>query len=152
MPKYITVIFVLTLISCSGNKTLSENEMRQITEANNKMLEQAFRNQDLDALAKIYAPNARLSPDGDRFYTGTQDVINFWRADFATSRVTEMSTTTLTVAGDRDVIYETGITRVTSTSSDVPKTNIVKYINVWARQSDNTYRLSVDFWNEANTK
>ncbi|HQQ96653.1 MAG TPA: nuclear transport factor 2 family protein [Cyclobacteriaceae bacterium] len=121
--------------------------MKRIVELHNRQLEQAFRNQDLDALAKIYAPNARLCPDGDRFYVGIDEILKFWSQDFSVSRVTQMSTQTWSVAGNEDVIYETGITQVTSVNSGAVHQNSVKYINVWTRHTDNTYKLTIDFWN-----
>lgn len=147
MSKYIPGILLLVLTSCAAKNSINEDEMKRIVQVHNQRLEQAFLNQDLDAFNNLYASNARLCPDGDRFYSGTSEILEYWRQDFASTKVTQMSTSTLSVAGNVDTIYETGITQVTSISSGTTHTGTVKYINVWSRQSDNTYKLSIDFWN-----
>jgi ketosteroid isomerase-like protein len=59
-----------------------------------------------------------------------------------------MNTNTLSVDGNSEVIYETGVTITESIGNDsTVHKGSVKYINVWKRQPDNTYKLSIDFCN-----
>lgn len=146
MLKYFGTMLII-LASCSPERTTRVEDLQNIVQAYNTKLEHAFLEQDLGALNHLYAPNARLSPDGDRFYVGIDEILAYWRHDFSVSRVTQMSTQTLSVAGNADVIYETGITRVTSIYAGSASVNSVKYINVWTRQADESYKLTIDFWN-----
>ncbi len=146
MLKYYAAMLII-LASCSPERTTRVEDLQKIVQAYNTKLEHAFLEQDLGALNNLYATNARLSPDGDRFYVGIDEILEYWRHDFSVSRVTQMSTQTLSVAGNADVIYETGITHVTSIYAGSASVNSVKYINVWTRQADESYKLTIDFWN-----
>ncbi|MEQ1585393.1 MAG: nuclear transport factor 2 family protein [Cyclobacteriaceae bacterium] len=126
--------------------------MRKIVHAYNEKLEQSFLKQDISALDELYSANARLCPDGDTFYTGTEEIINFWKQDFATSKLLNMTTNTLSVSGNADVIYETGITQTEILYKDSVYKNSVKFINVWRLQSNQSYRLAIDFWNSAKAE
>jgi ketosteroid isomerase-like protein len=123
--------------------------MKKIAEENNARLEKSFLAGNVDSLIQMYSPDARLCPNGDTFYVGRDAIYNFWKADMASSVTLAMHTNTMSVSGNTDVIYETGITHVESKSkSDTVITkSAVKFINVWKRQPDNSYKLAIDFWN-----
>lgn len=59
-----------------------------------------------------------------------------------------MATQVLTTNGDREIIYETGKTRTTLVYHDSTLTVNVKYVNVWIREKDGSYKLDIDFWNK----
>lgn len=148
--SFLFLIFGLSLFSCDTSEKLSEEEMKAIVHKYNERLEKSFLAQDTLALREIYAPDARLCPDGDTFYVGTNDILRFWKNDFATSKLLKMSTNTFSVNGNAEVIYETGITETETLQKDSVYKSVVKFINVWRRQSDKSYRLSIDFWNRLN--
>lgn len=145
--SFLFLIFGLLFFSCSASEKLSEEEMRVIVHEYNERLERSFLEEDTLALRAIYATDARLCPDGDIFYVGKKDILNFWRNDFATSKLLKMTANTLSVKGNAEVIYETGITETETLYKDSVYKHSVKFINVWTQQPDKSYRLSIDFWN-----
>lgn len=137
----------LILVSCNQSKHLTDEQMQKIVHDRNSALEKAFLDQDTSQLSKVYASDARLSPNGDDFYVGRDAILKFWADDFSSSKLTNMTTTTLSVEGGEDVIYETGIARTETAYQDSIYHGVVKFINVWKRQPDGSYQLAIDFWN-----
>jgi ketosteroid isomerase-like protein len=127
---------------------LSKDEMKAIVEKQNAKLESCFLTQNADDLAEIYADSAKLSPNGSRFINGRDSIKAFWFDDFKTSKVLKMKTIIMTIDGDQNVIYETGKAYSDILYNDSVYHTHVKYINVWARQSNGEYKLDIDFWNK----
>ena len=151
MLRFFIVLTSLVFFSCSNTIKLTEEEMRTIAHESNAKLEKAFLSKDLSGLADIYDENARLSPNGDHFYAGRDEIRGFWKTDFESSTLLKMNTNTMSVSGNAEVIYETGITTTESMLKDSSiYKGAVKFINVWKRQPDNSYRLAIDFWNSGD--
>jgi ketosteroid isomerase-like protein len=149
MKQNITILFFVSMIiSCNHPKELTQAEMKNIVSTNNAKLEKCFLSSDSIQLKEVYADDARLCPNNDTYYVGKEEIYNFWKEDLKTGKVNKMETNTLSVNGNIDVIYETGITHVETTINDSLYKSAVKFINVWTRQSDGSYKLSIDFWNK----
>jgi len=143
------VVSTLLLVSCKQNsKTISKTVLRAIVEKQNEALESCFKAGNANQLADMYADSAKLSPNGDHFVTGRDSIRVFWMEDFKTSKVLKMETKVLTVDGDENFIYETGIAVSEILYNDSLYRPQVKYINIWCKQPDGTYKLDVDFWNK----
>lgn len=140
-------LLLVTLLSACSSSGLTESQMKEIVNGKNAILEESFLEQDTTQLKDIYAEDARLSPNGDDFYVGRKAIIKFWAKDFQSSKLVKMSTNTLSVSGDEEVIYETGITSVEYMLNDSLRKSSVKFVNVWRRQPDPSYKLAIDFWN-----
>lgn len=142
--------FLTALYTCErlSPTNISVSDMRLIAKKQNALLEQCFKEGNAEKLAALYADSAKLSPNGGDFVVGRENIKNFWAEDFKTSKTLEMTTHVLTTNGNRDVIYETGKTQTRFLYQDSVYTVSVKYINVWVRQKDGTYKLDIDFWNK----
>jgi ketosteroid isomerase-like protein len=145
-PTLLPLSFLVILSACSSSE-MTESQMKEIVNGKNALLEESFLEQDTSQLKDIYAEDARLSPNGDDFYVGRDAIIKFWAKDFQSSKLVKMDTETQSVSGDREVIYETGITSIEFMADDTLRKSSVKFINVWRRQPDESYKLAIDFWN-----
>jgi len=146
----ILIITIFLLASCqqSGHK-LSKAEMRNIVEKQNDSLGACFKSGNADKVAAMYCDSAKLSPNGGNFVLGRDSIKAFWAEDFKSSKLLEMKTIVLTIDGNEDVIYETGKAISKFLINDtVPYEAKVKYINVWRKQSNGSYKLDIDFWNK----
>lgn len=144
----ISVFFFLPILnSCNQDKSISDEEMKTIVEDCNARLGECFKLGDASKLAMMYTSSAKLCPNGYGFVQGRDSIENFWAEDFKTSKLLEMITDVKTIDGNREVIYETGITSSKIIYQDSLYHVTVKYINVWRKQSDGRYLLDVDFWN-----
>jgi len=151
---YFSLFFIAFFCStaCNNNNELTKEEMKKIVDSNNLLLKQYFQNQDIENLANLYSDSAKLSPNGGSFVRGRKNIKEFWSEDFKTSKVIDMQTNTLTVDGNSNIIYETGITTSKIMYNDSLYTPTVKFINVWVKQSDGNFLLDVDFWNKDKAK
>lgn len=143
---------LLLIVFCSCNKSeqgISKAEMRRIVEGRNIALGECFKSGDAEKLALMYADSAKLSPNGSSFVHGRENIKAFWAEDFKTSKTLEMNTNVLTIDGNKEVIYETGLASSKIMYKDTLYNVTVKYINVWRKQADGNYLLDIDFWNKA---
>jgi ketosteroid isomerase-like protein len=122
--------------------------MEAIVHDNNTRLEKCYLAGDADILAEMYDDNAKLSPDGDNFYVGKQKIVAFWKENLAAAKITAMRTNTMSVSGNSEVLYETGITYSETLYKDSLYKNTVKFVNIWKRQPNKSWKLVVDFWND----
>ena len=142
-------VLIFFTLSCNNSRSeLSKDKMESIiTECNNKLGE-CFISGNADKLSLMYTDSAKLCPNGYDFVLGRENIKAFWAEDFRTSQVIEMRTQVLTVDGNINVIYETGISESKIFYNDSIYNARVKYINIWRKQTDGTYLLDVDFWNK----
>ena len=146
---FMIAVSTLLFFSCKQNvKTFSKTDLRAIVEKQNEELERCFKDGNANKLADMYADSAKLSPNGFHFIKGRDSIRVFWIEDFKSSKVLKMETNILTVDGDENFIYETGITKSEILYNDSVYRPRVKYINIWCRQPDGKYKLDVDFWNK----
>lgn len=146
-----TATILIAMVSSSCHKMevgLSKESMKDIVESRNTQLEQCFKSGNAERLAMMYTDSAKLSPNGSDFVYGRDSIKVFWTEDFKTSKVIEMNTTVLTIDGNSEILYETGITKLKIIYKDSLYSTSVKYINVWRKQHDGKYLLDVDFWNK----
>jgi ketosteroid isomerase-like protein len=147
LPTLPTTLFFILLTAC-GPSALTKKEMKVILHRQNQMLAEAFKAGDAEKLSMMYTDSAKLYPNRDDIFIGRQAIKAFWEKDMAVAKLQEMNTQTLTVDGNKDIIYETG----KSTSKILYKDSIyivtVKFANVWCLQPNGDYRLDVDIWND----
>lgn len=139
-------IVIIGSTSCQ-NQSLSKEEMTKIIKERNDRLTYLYIKGDADSLALMYTSEAKLSLNGYDFANGRNAILQLWREDMVNSNTLEMTTNTLTVDGNADVIYETGKTRLKLTFKDSVFNTTVKYCNIWRRQANGAYLLDVDFSN-----
>lgn len=139
-------IIILGLASCQS-QSLSKEEMTTIVKERNDRLGYLFMKGDADSLALMYTSEAKLSLNAYDFANGRNSILQLWKEDMLNSKVLEITTNTMTVDGNADVIYETGKTRLKLTFRDSIFNTTVKYCNIWRRQADGAYLLDVDFSN-----
>jgi ketosteroid isomerase-like protein len=143
----IAMVSVLTIFACK-NQNISKDEMLKIVANQNEKLEACFKEGNAEKLAQMYADSAKLCPNGYGFVIGRDRIKAFWAEDFKTSKVLEMKTDVQTIDGNIDVIYETGKTTSKILIEDSLYVPTVKYINVWRKQPNGSYKLDIDFWNK----
>jgi len=151
--KYSVLILITSILisanSCQKSEArLSKEEMKDIVDSRNAQLGECFKSGDVERLALMYSDSAKLSPNGSDFVHGRENIKAFWAEDFKTSKVIEMNTTVLTIDGNSEIIYETGLANSKILYNDSLYNAAVKYINVWRKQPDGTYLLDIDFWNK----
>ena len=126
---------------------MTAETMRAVLKERNDKLGRYFIKADADSLALMYSDSAKLCPNGGDFVIGRAAIREFWGEDMKTTVTHDMRTETLTMGGNKDVLYETGKTHLRMTYLDSTFNLTVKYCNVWRLQPDGSYLLDVDIAN-----
>jgi ketosteroid isomerase-like protein len=145
----LTVLAVLgTTILYSGavGSTPSIEEMRAMVEANGKVFSEGVRNHDFERIAALYTENAKYGKDDEDFVLGRAAIRQDWKQFVSSGEFTDLILETMTIQGNHSIIYETGRGRTTFRDEKKPPYKF-KYVNVWVRQADGSYKLDVDFYN-----
>ena len=109
--KPLLFLAAITILSCNNSSMeLTKSEMQKILEERNTLLGNCFKEGNAEKLSQMYSPEAKLCPNGYHFVHERDSIKAFWEDDFKTSKVISMSTSTETIDGNHDIIYETGIT------------------------------------------
>ena len=145
----VALILAIWSTAYAGSKTTDEGvrEARAAIEAANAQFSDAFARGDAKALAAMYTSDAiAFPPDGDMVH-GNEAIGEFWKAT-RDSGVQTAALTTIDVGRSGDVAYEVG--KVSLTIQPAGKeltTAVAKYVVVWKRQADGSWKLHRDIWN-----
>jgi ketosteroid isomerase-like protein len=145
--KFSFALLFLLAVACQP-KPLSRSEIRKILHERNEKLGEYFKAGDATQLATMYSDSAKLCPNGGDLYIGRDAIKEFWRKAMNGAKLLEMTTETITVDGNVDIIYETGKTTSKTLYQDSVYVAKVKFANVWKKQADGSYLLDVDIWNK----
>ncbi len=106
----------------------------------------ALKSKDISLLQNLYAEDAHYLPNDAQAFHGNEAIIGYWKAsmDF----IGDIQLTMESLEGTKDLLYETGngFVKVMNDQGeffDMP----FKYVNVWALQSDGTYKVVIDTYN-----
>jgi uncharacterized protein (TIGR02246 family) len=158
MSRRTVVLFALIAAISStayaGSKVNDENvrEARAGIEAANAKFSEAFARGDAKALAAMYTSDAIAFPPDSDMIRGNQAIGQFWKAT-RDGGVQSAALTTDDVGRSGDVAYEVG--RVSLTIQPAGKeltTAVAKYVVVWKRQTDGSWKLHRDIWNSLPAK
>jgi uncharacterized protein (TIGR02246 family) len=127
-------------------------EARAAIEAANAKFSEAFARGDAKALAAMYTIDAIVFPPDSETVRGNQAIGEFWKTT-RTSGVQSAVLTTVDVGRSGDVAYESGkVTLTIKSEGKEPTTAMSKYVVVWMRQPDGSWKLHRDIWNSLPAK
>ena len=112
----------------------------------------AFNSGDGAKVAAHYAEDAAVFPPGSPRVDGRAKIQEFWQGAI-TAGLTDLTLKAVEVYGAGDLAYEVGeVSYSAPDSSGQRKTSIGKYIVVWKKDQDGTWRLYRDIWNSNPAK
>lgn len=152
-PVTLTTIVLVTLtLGCMTRAEPPATDAataRQKIEAGNAGLIAAVERGDSMAAASFYDDSAMAMPPGGDAAVGHANLVKLF-GSFAGVTVTNMQLKVRDVAASGDLASETGHFEWTLTAKQAgakPMTETGKYVVVWKRQADGSYRLFRDIWN-----
>jgi uncharacterized protein (TIGR02246 family) len=148
------LIVAVLLSGCAGSKGKDEGvrEARTAIEAANAKFSEAFARGDAKALAAMYTSDAIAFPPDNEMIRGNEAIGEFWKAT-RNSGVQSAALTTIDVGTGADVAYEVGkISLTIQPEGKEPTTAAAKYVVVWKRQVDGSWKLHRDIWNSLPAK
>jgi uncharacterized protein (TIGR02246 family) len=128
------------------------DEVRKAVEAANGQWAAAFNRGDAVAVAALYTEGATLMPPDRQIVRGRQGIQEFWQGAIQRG-LKDAVLTTVEVQADGNTAYEIGRISLTVHAKDqTPKPISNKYVVVWKRQADGSWKLHVDIWNSVPAK
>jgi uncharacterized protein (TIGR02246 family) len=147
-------MLVLLPLAFAGARAKSVGRLtaRTAIEAANHRFSAAFARGDGKALAGMYTADAIAFPPDHEMIRGNAAIGQFWQATHA-SGVQQVVLTTHEVDGSGDLAAEVGTATLTvQPEGQAQTTAVAKYVVVWQRQKDGTWKLHRDIWNSLPAK
>jgi len=153
MSTQTAVLFALIVASSSTAYAGSQGDDQSVREAQaaieaaNARFSEAFARGDAKALSAMYTSDAIAFPPDSEMIRGNEAIGEFWKAT-RDSGVRGAALTTIEVGRSGDVAYEVGKVSLTiQPAGKEPTTAVAKYVVVWKRQADGSWKLHRDIWN-----
>lgn len=143
------VIAAISSIGYAGSEEQDGGvrEARAAIEAANAKFSEAFARGDSKALSAMYTSDAIAFPPDSEMIRGNQAIGEYWKATRA-GGVLSAALTTDDVGRSGDVAYEVGrVSLAIQPTGKEPTTATAKYVVVWKRQVDGSWKLHRDIWN-----
>ena len=133
----------------------AQNDMSQIKkycQDMNDKFGKALVAGDYQTIASFYADDATSLPSYEPMWTGKDKILEGNKKDLESMKYNSFSTNTLNVFGSGDFIYEIGTYSLnfTPANSTTAMDDHGKYINIWQKQNDGSWKLKADTWNSDN--
>lgn len=120
---------------------------RDRIEAAIKRLVESLNRGDAAGAAAHYTDDAALLPPNSARIDGREGIKGVWQ-DFIDADFRDVAMTTREVDAFGDVANEVGTISATAPGDDGGRTQLAgKYVAVWKRAGDDTWRLHRDIWN-----
>ena len=151
MKYLVTALFVLGFslaqLSCAGPRPFDVMEVKKSIEAENAKYSEAIREGNVAGALAAYADDATALPPDGQMMKGKLAIEGLYKR-FLQIGMKEVTLITLEVGGSGDVAYEIGKTKVRIQPEGQPAmTDSTKYLVIWKRQADGTWKVYVDMWN-----
>ncbi|MGB6340532.1 MAG: SgcJ/EcaC family oxidoreductase [Candidatus Aminicenantaceae bacterium] len=122
-------------------------QVRQSIEKANVRFGEAARSGDAAVLASLYTEDARILPPNSEMIQGREGIEAFWGGGFQMG-IKDIVLTTVEVLGMGDMVCEIGNAQVSIQSEGMDAIeDMAKYLVVWKKGVDGTWKLHVDIWN-----
>ena len=124
--------------------------VRTDIESANREIGKAFSSGDISALAAFYTEDAVVLPPNSQMIRGRKAIEEFWKGAVGMG-VRSIQLNTIDVQSSGDLAYEIGnATMQIQPQGGSASRETVKYVVVWKRQPDNSWKLAVDIWNSSS--
>lgn len=114
--------------------------------AQSRRLSEAYMAGDIDALVAVYAEDGIAAPGGRDFIRGHEALYDLWALP-EDRVVTHHEATPVEIRVDGDHAYDWGYYEGSVQQDDETGDFRGKYLIVWQRETDGTWRIAHDMWN-----
>ena len=122
-------------------------QIRQSIEGGNRQFGEAVRRGDGAAIAALYTEDAKLLPPNGEMIQGREGIKAFWTGGLQMG-IKDAILTTVEVLGTGDMVCEIGRYDLTiKPEGQGMIKDIGKYLVIWQRSVEGTWKLHVDIWN-----
>ena len=147
------IIILLSIYSCSEHKDALEKEefdiemVKPIIEKNSKLWNKGLMTKDISVFLNLYDEGGHYLPDADKAIHGNAAIAEYWKNSW--DFVKELHLNMETLEGTEDLLYETGKGSILIMNDTGEYDEFkFKYVNVWKKQDDGSYKVVIDTFNE----
>lgn len=143
-------VFALALLGFACGSPEGSQDARAEIERLGHQWEEAANTGQVERLMEVYAPDAVILPPGGPLIEGTATIRELFRQEFETFD-TKIAFTTQRLEVEGDLAYRRGtyVWRGTERGSGRVLETTNKFLEIWKRQADGSWRIAVDTWNAA---
>ncbi len=151
---YIIIAFLMTF-GCfaqeNEHSNFDPNSLKPLIVEASTTWGKAIKQKDISLLAGLYDEKAHYLPNDANAIHGQKAILQYWKASF--DFMTDLNLHMETLEGTRALLYETGTGSAYIRSEDGEIVALpFKYVNVWKRQIDGSYRVVIDTFNQLATE
>jgi uncharacterized protein (TIGR02246 family) len=144
----VATVLVLAISGCAPQVDVEADKaaIRDLSDVQWLNAEQA---KDVDSVLSVFADNASLFPPNASIVTGIEAIRARLSEEYSGPRVAiSWQTTKVEVSRSGDLAYSHGTHEVTVNDPEGnPVTDKGKWVTVWEKQPDGTWKVVVDIWN-----
>ncbi len=123
------------------------SQVRKILEEGGVKFVEAINKGDAAAAAALYTDDAILMPPNSEMIKGKSAIQEFWNTSIQMG-IKNVSTTVVDIQVSGDLAYRIGKYTLTVQPQDHPAvTDSGKFLDIWKRQADGSWKIQVDTWN-----
>ena len=119
----------------------------EIEEANKRFGDAVGRG-DVASVAALYTEDATVLPPNSEMIRGRPAIEGFWKSAIDMG-VRGLQLRTIEVQSSGDLAYEIGSAVLDMQAEGRASTQTAKYVVVWKRAADGSWRLAADIWNSS---
>lgn len=139
--------FSLAQFSCSRPESFNESKIRKGIEEACAKYTQAIQEANVAGVIDVYTADATILPPGGEMVKGKQAIEEVYK-NFFRIGMKDVAFTIIEVGGNGDTAYEIGKTKVRiQPEGQAAIIDSTKYLVIWKRQADDTWKVQVDIWN-----
>ena len=143
---------MISFLFCAANVFAQDDAaFRKFCDDMNDKFNNAMVSGDYNAIASMYTDDAISLQSYSPMWVGKDAITEGNKKTFTDQgmKFSNPSSKTVQVIGNGDTRIEIGTFQVTVTSPNMPQamTDHGKYMNVWQKQSDGSWKIKADTWN-----
>jgi ketosteroid isomerase-like protein len=123
--------------------------VRQAVEKSNQKFIDASLRDDAIAAAELCTDDTFLLPTNSRMIQGKKATEEYWRAAWASLKITDFKMATLDLSGQGNFVYEVGSYTIKFQFQGKEGAEEGKYVVVWKQAADKTWKKHIDIWNSS---
>jgi uncharacterized protein (TIGR02246 family) len=148
--SYLIVVALALVAACQAEEgdDAADTRARAEIDSLGRQWEEAANRGEVERIMEIYAPDAVILPPGGPVIEGSETIRELFRQEFERFD-TKLAFTTQEIEVEGDMAFRRGryVWRGTPRLSGQTVETTNKFLEVWRRQPDGSWKISVDMWN-----
>jgi uncharacterized protein (TIGR02246 family) len=148
--SYLIVVALALVAACKTEEgdDAADTRARAEIDSLGRQWEEAANRGEVERIMEIYAPDAVILPPGGPVIEGSETIRELFRQEFERFD-TKLAFTTQEIEVEGDMAFRRGryVWRGTPRLSGQTVETTNKFLEVWRRQPDGSWKISVDMWN-----